>query len=143
MTTVHLTDAHWTTLRAFLRSDLHAYVGSDATCRRFVEAVLWIDRRGAPWRLLPAEYGHGKSMYKRCARWCDQGVWERMLVQFAADPDMDHGIVDSPIVRAHPGAAGAENNRRAMRRRWDAVAVASARKFMSWSMAWVTRCASG
>ena len=110
MTTVHLTDEQWTKLRTFLQNDPHAYVGNTATCRRFVEAVLWIDRSGAQWRLLPAAYGHWNSVYKRFARWCDQGVWERMLVHFANDPDMEHGIVDSTSVRAHPCAAGAEKN---------------------------------
>ncbi len=109
MTTVRLTDEQWTKIRAFLRNDAPAYVGTDEqACRRFVEAVLWIDRSGAQWRLLPAEYGNWNSVYKRFARWCDQGVWERMLVHFADDPDMQHGILDSTIVRAHPCAAGAE-----------------------------------
>ncbi len=112
MTTVSLTDQQWMKLREFLRDDPHAYIGADEqACRRFVEAVIWIDRSGAQWRLLPAHYGNWNSSYKRFARWCDQGVWERMLAHFAADPDMEQGIVDSTIVRAHPCAAGAEKKR--------------------------------
>ena len=111
MTTVHLTDEHWTKLRAFLRIDPHAYVGNEAACRRFLEAVLWLDRAGAQWRFLPTGYGNWNSIYKRFARWCDQGVWERMLAHFADDPDMEHGILDSTIVRAHPCAAGAQKKR--------------------------------
>jgi transposase len=63
MTTVRLTDQQWTKLRAFLRSDPHTYLGQDdQACRRFIEAVLWIDRSGAQWRLLPAEYGNWNSV---------------------------------------------------------------------------------
>ncbi len=112
MTTVRLTDEQWTKLRAFLQRDPHVYLGrDDQACRRFVEAVIWIDRSGAQWRLLPAEYGPWNSVYKRFARWCDQGVWERMLAYVADDPDMEHGMLDSTIVRAHPCAAGAEKKR--------------------------------
>lgn len=111
MTPVRLTDEQWTKLRTFLQRAPHAYIGRDeAACRRFVEAVLWIDRSGAQWRFLPVEYGAWNTVYKRFARWCDQGVWARMLDQFATDPDMEHGILDSTIVRAHPCAAGAEKN---------------------------------
>src|SRR3712207_1413197 len=111
MTTVCLTDEQWTKLRAFLGNDAHAYVGADEqACRRFVEAVLWIDRSGAQWRFLPPEYGNWNTVYKRFARGCDRGVWARMLAHFADDPDMEHGILDSTIVRADPCAAGAEKN---------------------------------
>lgn len=112
MTTIHLTDEQWIKIRAFLRTDPHVYLGrNEHECRRFVDAVLWIDRSGAQWRLLPAEYGHWNTVYKRFARWCDQGVWARMLAHFADDPDLEHGILDSTIVRAHPCAAGAEKKR--------------------------------
>jgi len=94
MTIVHLTDTQWTKLRTFLQHDPHAYVGTEAACRRFVEAVLWIDRSAAQWRLLPAEYGQWNCVYKRFARWCDHGVWDRMLAHFADDADMEHGILD-------------------------------------------------
>jgi transposase len=111
MITVRLTDAQWTKLRTFLRNDPHTYVGSEVACRRFVDAVLWIDRSGAQWRLLPADYGTWNSIYKRFARWCDQGVWERLLAHFAGDADLEHGILDSTIVRAHACAAGAKKKR--------------------------------
>jgi len=112
MTTLHLPEKQWTKICDFLRSDPRAYVGNELECRRFVEAVLWVDRSGAQWRLLPDEYGNWNSIYKRFARWCDNGVWERMLTHFADEPDMENGMVDSTIVRAHACAAGAPKKRR-------------------------------
>ncbi len=112
MRTVRLQNTQWTKIRDFLRTDPNAYVGNEAECRRFVEAVLWMSRSGAQWRLLPAEYGRWNTVYKRFARWCDSGVWERMLDHFATDPDMENGLIDSTIVRAHPCAAGAPKKRR-------------------------------
>ena len=57
--------------------------------------------------MLPVEYGNWNSVYKRFARWCERGVWERMHQYFVDDPDMEHLIIDSTVVRAHPSAAGA------------------------------------
>jgi len=107
MTTVKLKDEQWEKMHKFLRNEEHVYVGQAAACRRFVEAVIWINRSGAQWRLLPEELGKWNSVFKRFGRWCDAGVWERMLEHFADDPDMENGMVDSTIVRAHACAAGA------------------------------------
>lgn len=108
MTSVKLNDQQWEKIRDFLRHEPNAYIGRDENeCRYFVEAVLWISRSGAAWRLLPSEYGKWNSIYKRFVRWCKQGVWERMFQHFADDADMENGMIDSTIVRAHPCAAGA------------------------------------
>lgn len=112
MSNLTLTDEQWAKICDFLRDDPNAYVGKDEqACRRFLEAVLWISRSGAQWRLLPKSYGKWNSVYKRFVRWCEQGVWERMFEYFAKDPDMEQGMIDSTIVRAHPCAAGAQKKR--------------------------------
>jgi transposase len=107
MSTVSLPNDHWSKIVEFLRSCPDVYVGQEAKCRRFIEGVLWIARSGAQWRLLPEKYGNWNSVYKRFARWCDKGIWDRMHQRFANDPDMEYLILDSTVVRAHPCAAGA------------------------------------
>ena len=111
MRNVRLPNKHWQKIREFLARDPNVYVGNESNCRRFVEAVLWISRSGAQWRFLPVEYGPWNSIYKRYARWCDHGVWDRMLVHCASDPDLENAMIDSTIVRAHPCAAGAQKKR--------------------------------
>ena len=128
MSDVRLTDDQWTKIRDFLLQDPNAYVGNEANCRRFVEAVKWMSRSGSQWRLLPSEYGNWNSVFKRFRRWCENGVWQRMLIHFADDPDMENGMIDSTIIRAHPCAAGAEKNTAS--KPWDAAEEGSPPKSM-------------
>ena len=107
MSSVKLSSEQWGQILEFLRGCPGIYVGQEVECQRFIEAVLWITRSGAQWRLLPAEFGNWNSVYKRFSRWADQGIWEQMHHRLAGDPDLEHLIIDSTVVRAHPCAAGA------------------------------------
>jgi len=111
MSTIKLFPEQWSKILQFLRGCPDVYAGQEAECRRFVEGVLWITRSGAQWRLLPSEYGKWNSVYKRFTRWCEKRVWERMHLNFTDDPDMEHLIIDSTVIRAHPCAAGAPKKR--------------------------------
>jgi transposase len=107
MTTITLQDKQWQKIYVFLQEHPRAYAGEESQCRLFVEAVLWISRSGAQWRLLPEKYGKWNSVYKRFASWSDHEVWEDMHQHFVDDPAMENMIIDSTVIRAHPCAAGA------------------------------------
>ena len=89
MSSVKLSPEQWAKILDFLRGCAGLYVGPEAECQRFIAGVLWMSRSGAQWRLLPAEYGHWNSVYKRFARWADRGIWSQMHQCFADDPDME------------------------------------------------------
>jgi transposase len=107
MTTRRLDDTKWTKIYAFLRLTPGIYTGNEQKTRLFIEAVYWIMRTGAPWRDLPAEFGQWNSVFNRYADWTNKGVWQKMMVHFSNDPDLEWLLLDSTIVRAHPCAAGA------------------------------------
>jgi len=131
MSNVTLRESEWHKIYAFLLSHPRAYAGKEADSRRFLEAVLWIARSGAQWRLLPEKYGPWNSVYKRFARWCEHDIWEDMHQHFVADPDMENLILDSSVIRAHPCAAGAAKKRvDKPSKLWAAAGAGSAPKSM-------------
>lgn len=74
--------------------------------RRFLDAVVWIARTGAPWRALPPALGRWNTVFQRFNRWSRDGVWTS-LFEAVQDPDMEWLLLDSTSIRAHQHAAGA------------------------------------
>ena len=102
-----LSDSEWVYLIGRLKKTPGIRMGCEATCRRFVEAVLWMLRSGAQWRLLPDRLGHWNSVFKRFSSWSRFGVWQQMLASVSVKADMQNVCIDSTVVRAHACAAGA------------------------------------
>jgi transposase len=74
----------------------------------FLEAVLYLQRGGHPWRDLPPELGYWHAVYMRFRRWEKRGVWQRLWQHLQAEPmaGAREVMLDSTTVRAHPHAAG-------------------------------------
>lgn len=103
-----LDDAKWAKIEAFLASEKgreRRGRPSDKT-RLFVEAVLWRQRTGAPWRDLPSEFGPWKTVFNRFDRWSFSGKWARLFKAVQLDVDEEWHSLDSTINRAHQHAAG-------------------------------------
>jgi transposase len=108
--TVKLTNDQWQKMLPVLKTYPQIRLGAGREVRRFLEAVLWVTRSGAQWRLLPRKYGHWNSVYKRFSRWSDLKVFEKLFEHLPQDRDLEHLLIDSTIVRAHACAGGAQKN---------------------------------
>ena len=131
-------DDQWDRIYQILSAQEGLYIRQEAATRRFVETVLWMARAGCAWRLLPEEFGSWNSVYKRFARWQENGVWLALLDGLSEDSDAEWlmsrsagaklrrsgmagptfaamrlkaGMLDSTVVRAHACAAGAKKMR--------------------------------
>ena len=73
-----LSDAEWARLRPLL--DIPARTGRPRTLdlRRVVNAILYVDRSGCQWEMLPREFGNWSSVYYYFRKWSRDGTWERV-----------------------------------------------------------------
>lgn len=111
MTRTRLDDAQWASLMMLIQRIPNVWKRDEAALRRFLEAVLWILRTGAPWRDLPDALGHWPSVYHRWRRWCVRGGCELIFAQLRPALPAD-GLVlaDSTTCKAHRAAAGAAHS---------------------------------
>ena len=103
-----LTDEQWEQIAPHLPGKKGDPGRTGDNNRRFVNAVVWLNRTGAPWRDLPDRFGKWNSIFQRYNRWCKRDVWERVSEILKEEPSLEHLLLDSTIVRAHQHAAGAK-----------------------------------
>jgi transposase len=109
-----LTDKNWALLEPHLPGREGSWGGIAQDNRKFINAVFWILRTGAPWRDLPPEYGGWSNTHRRFIRWRDRGIWEKLLEQLIDAPDFEWLMIDASHVKVHPHATGARGGNQAM-----------------------------
>jgi len=111
-----LSDELWAKLEPHLPGRAGNWGGVARDNRRFLNAVFWILRTGAPWRDLPPDYGDWKNTHRRFCRWRDKGVWEALLEVLLDQPDPAWLLIDASYCKVHPHATGAVGGNQAMDR---------------------------
>lgn len=102
-----LTDAQWAVLAPLVPPPKPGGRPRTLDMRQVLNAILYIDRAGCQWRMLPRDYPNWKTVYWYFTRWQDDGTWERITDalrrqlrrKLGRDPDPSAGILDSQSVK--------------------------------------------
>jgi transposase len=109
-----MSDRIWEKISPHLPGKKGDWGGIAKDNRRFVNAVMWVERTGAPWRDLPPSYGDWSNTHRRFVRWRDKGRWENLLLALVDEPDFEWLIIDAMHSKVHFHATGAVGGNDAM-----------------------------
>lgn len=65
---------------------------NEARYQRFVEEVLQVACGDMRWRDLESRSGSWRTVYVRFLRWCDDGVWDRVVIALRSDPELSGAL---------------------------------------------------
>jgi transposase len=77
-----ISDSAWEKIEQALPGRRGQWGGVAKDNRKFINAVFWVLRTGAPWRDLPPDYGDWNNTHRRFSRWRNKGTWEKLLELF-------------------------------------------------------------
>jgi len=104
-----LTDEQWSLLAPLLPPDRTDRIGRprEADLREVVNAILFINRSGCQWEMLPHDLLPKSTVYDYFAQWRDDGTWQKLIdalrtqVRVAAgrEPTPSAACIDSQSVK--------------------------------------------
>jgi len=74
-----LTDAQWTNLEPLIPAAKHGGRPREVDMREIVNAMLYINRSGCQWDMLPNDFPPKSSVYVYFAQWRDDGTWQKLI----------------------------------------------------------------
>ena len=89
-----LRDDQWDKIKDFLPGRDGHVGGTAANNRLFVDGLIYRYRTGIPWRDLPERYGAWKPTHKRYRRWCESGIFARILKVLTLDADAEYMSIE-------------------------------------------------
>jgi putative transposase len=106
-----LTDEQWALLRALLPERKWQPGGPGrppCDLRAVLNGILYLNKSGCQWRMLPKDFGHWSTIYGYFKRWRQQGVWARLMEalrqsvrrSLGRQPEPSAGSIDSQSIKA-------------------------------------------
>jgi putative transposase len=72
-----LTDAQWAVLEPLIPPS-HGGRPRTIDLRPIVNGIFYRNKSGCQWRMLPKEFGPWETVYYYCAKWREDGTWQRL-----------------------------------------------------------------
>ena len=74
-----LSDAEWVLIEHHFEPQDNRGAQPIHPKRDIVNAILYLNKTGAQWRMLPKEFPPWQTVYDHYSNWNRRGVWERVL----------------------------------------------------------------
>jgi putative transposase len=105
-----LTDQQWALLQALLPERKWQPGGPGrppCDVRVVLNGILYLNKSGCQWRMLPKDFGHWSTIYGYFQRWRQQGVWARLMEALRQSvrrglgrkPEPSAGSIDSQSIK--------------------------------------------
>lgn len=73
-----LSDEEWLAVARFIPPERETGAERRTSMRAVVNAALYRLRSGCPWRLLPREFPHWRTVYGYLRQWQSDGTWKQI-----------------------------------------------------------------
>ena len=74
-----LTDAQWTILEPLVPPSKHGGRPRTVNMREVINTILYLNRTGCQWEMLPHDLLPKSTVYEYFAQWHDDGTWAKFL----------------------------------------------------------------
>lgn len=91
-----LTDAQWVLLAPLVPASKHGGRPREVDLREVVNSILYLNRTGCQWDMLPHDLLPKSTVYVYFAAWRNDGTWQRMMDALRAQVRMAEGREPTP-----------------------------------------------
>ncbi|NUQ65868.1 MAG: transposase [Pirellulales bacterium] len=98
-----LDDDQWFTIAPLIPPGKPLGCGRTTSMRAVVNAILYRQRSGCPWRMLPRDFPHWRTVYGYCRQWEHDGTWRQLAAllgrpaELRANRARVSSAVDAPL----------------------------------------------
>lgn len=91
-----LTDEQWQTLKPLLPMAKHGGRPRTVNLREVVNAILYLNRTGCQWEMLPRDFPPKSSVFEYFAQWRDDGTWKNVMTALREQIRISEGREATP-----------------------------------------------